>query len=109
MIHPDIPHEETIIELMCEDPAYADELLAAALEEINEQGGREALLTALRCYSEAKGMSAIAQETGLSRESIYRALSTRGNHTLKTLLAVLNSLVLRPGVERAQPSKAATA
>ncbi|MDD3576092.1 MAG: addiction module antidote protein [Porticoccaceae bacterium] len=109
MIRPDIPHEETIIELMREDPAYADELLAVALEEINEQGGREALLTALRCYAEAKGMSAIAQETGLSRESLYRALSTRGNPTLKTLLAVLNALGLRLGVERTQPTNATTA
>jgi len=72
MTRPDIPHEETIIELMREDPSFADELLAVALEEVDEQGGREALLTALRCYAEAKGMSAIAQETGLSRESLYR-------------------------------------
>ena len=100
MTRPDIPHEETIIELMREDPGFADELLAVALEEINEQGGREALLTALRCYAEAKGLSAIAQETGLSRESLYRALSTRGNPTLKTLLGVLNALGLRLSLER---------
>jgi probable addiction module antidote protein len=109
MTRPDRPFEETIIELMREDPAYADELLAVAMEEINEQGGREALLTALRCYAEAKGMSAIAQETGLSRESLYRALSTRGNPTLKTLLAVLKAMGLRLGVERTHPSNAATA
>lgn len=107
MNRPDIPHEETIIELMREDPAYADELLAVAMEEINEQGGREALLTALRCYAEAKGMSAIAQETGLSRESLYRALSTRGNPTLKTLLSVLNALGLRLSVARVQSQHAA--
>jgi probable addiction module antidote protein len=100
MTRPDRPHEESIIELMREDPQFADELLAVAMEEINEQGGREALLTALRCYAEAKGMSAIAQESGLSRESIYRALSTRGNPTLKTLLGVLNALGLRLSVER---------
>jgi probable addiction module antidote protein len=100
MTRPDRPHEESIIELMREDPQFADELLAVAMEEINEQGGREALLTALRCYAEAKGMSAIAQESGLSRESLYRALSTRGNPTLKTLLGVLNALGLRLSVER---------
>lgn len=109
MTRPDIPYDEILIESMRDDPAFADELLAVALEEIKEQGGREALLTALRCYAEARGMSAIAQETGLSRESLYRALSPRGNPTLKTLLAVLNALGLRLGVERTQPSKAAMA
>ncbi len=100
MNRPDIPHEETIIELMREDPAFAEELLAVVLEEVDEPGGREALLTALRCFAEAKGMSAIAQETGLSRESLYRALSTRGNPTLKTLLAVLKATGLKLGIER---------
>jgi probable addiction module antidote protein len=107
MTRPDRPHEESIIELMREDPAYADELLAVAMEEVNEQGGREALLTALRCYAEAKGMSVIATETGLSRESLYRALSTRGNPTLKTLLGVLNALGLRLSVERVPSHEAA--
>ena len=107
MTRPDRPFEESVIELMREDPAYAEELLAVAMEEINEQGGREALLTALRCYAEAKGMSAIAQESGLSRESLYRALSSRGNPTLKTLLGVLSALGLRLSVERAQSHEAA--
>ena len=107
MIRPDIPFDEILIESMREDPAYADELLAVAMEEINEQGGREALLTALRCYAEAKGMSAIAQETGLSRESLYRALSSRGNPTLKTLLGVLNALGLRLSLERVPAQQAA--
>ena len=106
MNRPDRPHDESLIELMQEDPLFAEDLLAVAIEEINEPGGREALLTALRCYAEAKGMSAVATETGLSRESLYRALSTKGNPTLKTLLAVLNALGLRLGVERAQVTHA---
>ena len=106
MSRPDRPFEESIIELMREDPTYAEDLLVVAMEEVNEQGGREALLTVLRCYAEAKGMSAIAQESGLSRESLYRALSTKGNPTLKTLLAVLNALGLRLGVERVQVTHA---
>ncbi|MHB8921690.1 MAG: hypothetical protein ACYC3N_11800 [Halothiobacillus sp.] len=43
---------------MRKDPAFAEELIAAALEEVDEQGGREALLTALRCFAEAKDTSA---------------------------------------------------
>lgn len=107
MSRPDRPFEESIIELMREDPTYAEDLLVVAMEEVNEQGGREALLTVLRCYAEAKGMSAIAQESGLSRESLYRALSSRGNPTLKTLLGVLNALGLRLSVERVPSHEAA--
>ncbi|MHB9022517.1 MAG: hypothetical protein ACYC3A_11925 [Halothiobacillus sp.] len=50
--------ETGLTELMRKDPAFAEELIAAALEEVDEQGGREALLTALRCFAEAKDTSA---------------------------------------------------
>jgi probable addiction module antidote protein len=102
MSRPDRPHDETVIELMRDDPAFAQELLEACLESVDEPGGREALLSTLRCYAEAKGMSTIAQETGLSRESLYRSLSPRGNPTLKTLLALLKAMGLRLGVVRVE-------
>ncbi len=102
MNRPDRPHDETVIELMRDDPAFAQELLEACLESVDEPGGREALLSTLRCYAEAKGMSAIAQQTGLSRESLYRSLSPSGNPTLKTLLALLKAMGLRLGVVRVE-------
>ena len=37
MTRPDIPFDELIIESMREDPAYAEDLLAVAMEEVNEQ------------------------------------------------------------------------
>jgi probable addiction module antidote protein len=37
-------------------------------------------------------MKQIAEETGLSREQLYRSFSDRGNPTLKTTLAVMKSL-----------------
>ncbi|STQ45832.1 Predicted transcriptional regulator [Ewingella americana] len=39
-------------------------------------------------------MTHIAQETGLSREQLYRSFSQNGNPTLKTTLAVLKALGL---------------
>jgi probable addiction module antidote protein len=42
----------------------------------------------------SSGMRQIAKETGLSREQLYRSLSAEGNPTLKTVLAVINSLGL---------------
>jgi probable addiction module antidote protein len=59
-------------------------------------------LIALRTVAEAYGgLGAVAAEAGISRESLYRALSANGNPTLKTLLAVLKSVGMRLSVEPA--------
>lgn len=94
-------HDETMVELLREDPEFANEYLAACLEAIDEPGGREALLMALRQVAQAQGMDAVAQRAGIQRESLYRALSPKGNPTLKTLLAILSGAGLRLSVSRA--------
>lgn len=50
------PHDEAVVELLHKDPAFADEYLSVALDEVNQPGGREALLAALRHIAEAKGV-----------------------------------------------------
>ena len=96
------PHDEAVIELLREDPAFADEYLTACTEGIDEPGGREALLMALRQVAEAQGMAAVAERAGMQREGLYRALSPKGNPTLKTLLAVLSGAGLRLAVTRSE-------
>ena len=94
-------HDDAVVELLREDPSFADEYLAAALDESDQSGGREALLAALRHVAEAQGMAAVAERAGIPRESLYRALSPSGNPTIKTLLAVLGAAGLKLGVHRA--------
>jgi probable addiction module antidote protein len=94
------PHGEAVVEILREDPAFADEYLAASLEAIDESGGREALLMALRQVAEAQGMAVVAERAGMQRDGLYRALSPKGNPTLKTLLAVLAGAGLRLAVTR---------
>lgn len=95
------PHDDAVVEMLREDPAFADEYLAAALEEADQAGGREALLAALRHVAEAQGMAAVAERAGIPRESLYRALSpTNGNPTVKTLLAILSAAGLKLEVHR---------
>lgn len=94
------PHDEAIVELLREDPAFADEYLAVAMDEVNQEGGRQALLAALRHVAEAQGMALVAERAGIPRESLYRALSPNGNPTVKTLLAVLDAAGLKLGVHR---------
>ncbi len=95
------PHDETVVDLLRDDPSFADEYLAAAIDEVNLEGGREALLAALRHVAEAQGMAAVAERAGIPRESLYRALSPNGNPTFKTLLAVLDAAGLKLGVYKA--------
>ena len=94
------PHDEAVIELLHEDPAFAHEYLTAALDEADQPGGREALLAALRHIAEAQGMTAVAERAGIPRESLYRALSTKGNPTIKTLLAVVAAAGLKLSVHQ---------
>jgi len=94
-------HDDAVVELLRDDPAFADEYLATALDEANEPGGREALLTALRHVAEAQGMATVAERAGIPRESLYRALSpTNGNPTVKTLMAILGAAGLKLEVHR---------
>ena len=101
------PHSEAVIELLKDDPAFADEYLAVALEEADQPGGQEALLMALRHVAEAQGMAQVAERAGMQRESLYRTLSPRGNPTLKTLLAVLSGAGLRLSVEKSHRERLA--
>ena len=94
------PHADAVIELLRGDPAFADEYLSAALDEADRPGGREALLAALRHVAEAQGMTAVAERAGIPRESLYRALSPKGNPTIKTLLAVVAGAGLKLSVHR---------
>jgi probable addiction module antidote protein len=85
------PHFDAMVELLREDPAFADEYLAAALEEADQPGGRQALLHALRHVAQPQGMEQVVARAGIPRESLYRALSPKGNPRLETLPAVLLS------------------
>ncbi len=62
---------------------------------IEEADGNAALIAkALGDIARARGMSQIATDTGLSRESLYKALSNDGNPSLATILKVMKSLGL---------------
>lgn len=95
------PHDDAVVELLRDDPAFVDEYIAAALDEADQPGGRVALLAALRHVAEAQGMAAVAERAGIPLESLYRALSpTNGNPTVKTLLAILSAAGLKLEVHR---------
>ncbi len=72
-----------------------EEDMAAYLEAALEDGDPALVAAALGDIARAKGMTQIARETGLGRESLYKALSAEGNPEFATVLKVLRSLGLR--------------
>ena len=72
-----LDHEETIAEY-----------ISAALEDPNP----EVFLTAVRDVARARGMAQLAKDTGLGRESLYKALTPGAKPRYDTLLKVLHAM-----------------
>ena len=66
--------------------------IAAYLEAALEDGDPKLIASVLGDIARAKGMTQVAKETGLNRESLYSALSAEGNPTLATFLKVIKAL-----------------
>jgi probable addiction module antidote protein len=71
-----------------------NEDIAAYLNACFEEAGDDAafITHALGVVARAKGMSQLAKQTGLGRESLYKALSGEGNPSFATILKVLHAL-----------------
>ena len=75
--------------------AYLDAWLAEAPDDA------AGIARALGDIARAKGMAQVAREAGLSRESLYKALSTNGNPSFATILKVARALGVRLHAEAA--------
>lgn len=73
----------------------SDEDMAAYLEAALEEGDAALFTAALGDIARAKGMTEIANKSGLGRESLYKALSPDGNPEFATVLKVVRSLGLK--------------
>ena len=83
------------------DHLTGPESIAAYLDAALEDGDPELIKAALGDIARAKGMTEIAKATGMSRTSLYKALSQDGNPEFTTVVKVLHSLGLRVGVRMA--------
>jgi len=85
----------------------SDREIAAYIEAMLANGDARAVPIALRTIANALGgMGALADKTGLSRETLYRTLSEKGNPRLDTLAVILAAFGLRLSVRPAQKSRA---
>ena len=68
------------------------EMITAYLNEALETGDSKYISQAIGTIARAKGMSAVAKDSGLSRENLYRALSEDGTPEFGTIMKVLDAL-----------------
>jgi probable addiction module antidote protein len=82
---------------MFDEARYLTTPLAVStyLDDIFETEDTELIAFALGVAARAKGMTEIARKTGLTRESLYKALSKEGNPEFATVLKVLRALDLK--------------
>lgn len=69
--------------------------IAAYLNAVVEEGDPALLQAALGDVARARGMSSIAREAGVSRESLYKSLSANGNPSFQTISKVAHALGLQ--------------
>ena len=72
-----------------------NELIADYISEILENGDLDEFLSAMDDIARAKGMSKIAKETGLSRESLYKTFKAGSQPRFDTVLKILNSFGIK--------------
>jgi len=69
--------------------------VAAYLDATLEDGDPALIRHALNVIARARGMTLIARDSGVTRESLYRALGENGNPELTTVLKVVHALGMR--------------
>lgn len=72
-----------------------DEDMIAYLQAVAEENDPRLLQAALGDVAKARGMSALAREAGVGRESLYKSLSENGNPSFQTISKVVAALGAR--------------
>ena len=78
-------------------PEAQIEYISAALET----GDHAFIADSLGVVARARGMSQLARDTGLRRESLYKALSAEGNPEFATIMKVVQALGVKLSAEAA--------
>ena len=76
----------------------SEEAMAEYLSQVLEDGDNDELIRALGHIAKAKGMATVAKDSGLGRESLYKALSAESKPRFDTISKVINALGLKISV-----------
>jgi len=73
----------------------SNEAIAEYLSQVLEDGDNDEFIRAIGHIAKAKGMAQIAEETGLGRESLYKAFRANAKPRFDTVMRVMNSLQIQ--------------
>ncbi|MGA7937011.1 MAG: addiction module antidote protein [Kovacikia sp.] len=85
-------------------PDEIDDYITVLFDEYAESGDAAALLSSLRIVSRVKGVSLIAEVSGLSRKGLQKALSENGNPQFSSVNAIMNAMGYRLAPQKLTPS-----
>ena len=77
----------------------SEQSMAEYLSQVLEDGDNDELIRALGHIAKAKGMATVAKDSGLGRESLYKALSEGSQPRFDTIAKVIHALGLKMTVQ----------
>jgi len=80
------------IEYFTEHPEEIDDFINEIFAEYAKDGDSAALLSALRVIARVKGISTMAEEIGMTRQGLQKALSAKGNPRLDNINAIMRAM-----------------
>ena len=80
----------------------SEKVIAAYLKEVMETGDNELFLSALGDIAKARGMTEVAKASGLSRESLYKAVRPGSKPQYETIDRIVHALGLKLTVSPAR-------
>src|ERR1700735_1099477 len=81
-------------------PKEIDDYITVLFEEYVRDGDTAALLSSLRVVSRVKGVSRIAETSGLSRKGVQKVLSEDGNPKVESVNAIMHAMGYRLAVQK---------
>jgi probable addiction module antidote protein len=84
--------DEFTEEYLRDHPDEVDDYITIIFDEYAQGGDIAALLSSLRVVSRIKGVSLIAETTGLSRKGVQKALSEEGHPKFESVNAILRAM-----------------
>ena len=76
-------------------PREIDTYLAEIFDEYSRDGNSAALLASLRVIAKVKGISALAEQTNMTRQGLQKALSSKGNPRLDNINSIMHAMGYR--------------
>ena len=101
--------DDVSIEYFTQHPEEIDDFLNESFADYAEDGDSAALLSALRIIARVKGISTMAEEVGMTRQGLQKALSAKGNPRLDNINAIMKAMGYQLMPHRLDKTSAPTA